>query len=154
VARRTPAASASSSWRDLADQPVGRAPFDESPGGLIEPAGRVDAATRRVLWWLVGPILALHLLALYLPGNPSVPEPLYLDKVVHAALFGIPVWLLGRLTGRVWLVGGIFAVHAVVSELVQLWFVPGRDGDVFDAMADLVGIGIAVWWLKRTERAS
>lgn len=115
------------------------------------PAERVDRSTRKVLWWLVGPVLATHLIALYLPGHPGVPEPLYVDKLVHAALFGVPVWLLGRLTKRVWLIAGIFAVHAAASEVIQARFVPYRDGDVFDALADLVGIGIAVWWLLRTR---
>jgi len=104
-----------------------------------------------VLWWLVVPVLALHLLALYLPGNPATPDPLYVDKVVHAALFGIPVWVLGRLTGRGWLIAAVFAVHAVFSELAQKWWIPNRSGDVYDGLADLVGIGIAVWWLHRTR---
>ncbi|MBA3021355.1 VanZ family protein [Propionicimonas sp.] len=117
----------------------------------MEPAPRIDAATRRVLWWLVVPVLALHLLALYLPGNPATPDPLYVDKVVHAALFGIPVWVLGRLTGRGWLIAAVFAVHAVFSELAQKWWIPNRSGDVYDGLADLVGIGIAVWWLHRTR---
>jgi len=126
--------------------------IDETPGGTVLPAERVDSATRKALWWLVAPVLAGHLLALYLPGTSGAPEPRYVDKVVHAALFGVPVWLLGRLIGRIWLLGAVFAVHAVVSELVQLWWVPGRDGDVFDAAADLLGISIAVWWLLRTRK--
>ena len=136
----------------MADQGSIDNPLDETPGGTVRPAERVDSATRKVLWWLVVPVLAGHLLALYLPGVPGVPEPRYVDKVVHVALFGIPVLLLGRLTGWIWLVAAIFAVHSVVSELVQLWWVPGRDGDVFDAAADLVGVAIAVWWLLRTRR--
>jgi VanZ family protein len=135
----------------LADQPTSGDPIDESPGGVVAPAARVDPHTRRLLWWLVAPVLSVHLLALYWPGTPGVPEPLYVDKVVHAALFAIPVWLLGRLTKRIWLVAAIFAAQAVASEVIQARFVPYRDGDVFDATADLVGIGVAVWWLLRTR---
>ncbi len=106
---------------------------------------------RRLLWGLSAAAVLAHLLALYLPGSP---EPSFdlpgADKVVHVLLFAVPVWLLGRLTGRVWLVAGVFAAHAVVSELVQHWFIPYRSGDPFDLVADLVGIGLAVWLLRRS----
>jgi VanZ family protein len=118
---------------------------------VVEPAERLDPPTRRVLWWLVAPVLIIQLVALYSPGNSGVPEPLYVDKVVHAALFGVPTWLLGRLTRRPWLIAGIFAVHAVFSEVAQYLWVPGRDGDIFDATADLVGITAALIWLLRSK---
>lgn len=105
----------------------------------------------RLLWGLSGTAVLVHLLALYLPGSP---EPTFdipgVDKVVHVLLFGVPVWLLGRLTGRVWLVAVVFVAHAVVSELVQHWFIPDRSGDPFDLLADLAGIGVAVWLLRRS----
>lgn len=126
-------------------------PVDFTPGGEVRPEVHLDPPTRRALWWLVAPVLLVHLVALYLPGNPSIPEPLFVDKLVHAALFGVPTWLLGRLTERPWVVASIFAVHAVFSEVAQLLWVPGRDGDVFDALADLVGITIALVWLLRTR---
>ncbi|PKQ32729.1 MAG: hypothetical protein CVT62_01350 [Actinobacteria bacterium HGW-Actinobacteria-2] len=126
-------------------------PLDLTPGGTVEPDVHLDPPTRRALWWLVPPVLLVHLLALYLPGNPSIPQPIYVDKLVHAALFGVPTWLLGRLTRRPWLIAAIFAAHAAVSEMVQLLWVPGRDGDVFDGAADLVGITIALVWLLVTR---
>jgi VanZ family protein len=109
------------------------------------------AGARKLLWWLVAPVLAVHLVALYSPGSAALPEPPYVDKLVHAALFGVPTWLLGRLTKRVWLVAAIFAVHAVISEVVQGLWIPRRDGDVLDAAADLVGIAIAVVVLLRSK---
>ena len=63
-------------------------------------------------------------------------------------LFAAPVYLLGRLTGRVGLVAALFAVHAVASELIQWRFIPYRDGDPWDLVADLVGIGLAVLVLR------
>lgn len=126
-------------------------PVDLTPGADVRPDVHLDPPTRKALWWLVAPVLLVHLVALYMPGNSSIPEPLYVDKLVHAALFGVPTWLLGRLTKRPWLIASIFAVHAVFSEVAQLLWVPGRDGDVFDALADLVGITIALVWLLRTR---
>jgi len=97
--------------------------------------------------------LAVQLVAVYLPGNPSqsleLPWLPGADKVVHFLIFAVPTYLFGRLTRRVGLVAGLFAVHAVVSELVQWRVIPYRDGDPFDALADLAGIGVAVLLLKR-----
>ncbi|MGC4152581.1 MAG: VanZ family protein [Propionicimonas sp.] len=107
---------------------------------------------RTLLWGLSAVAVFAHLLALYLPGSPDSQFDLPgADKVVHVLLFAVPVWLLGRLTGRVWLVAGFFAAHALVSELVQHWFVPHRSGDPLDLLADLVGIALAVWVLSRQD---
>ena len=36
----------------------------------------------------------------------------------------------------------IFAIHAPVSEPVQHFLLPGRSGDVWDAVVDLVGVAL------------
>ena len=102
---------------------------------------------------LAGLAVAVQLVAVYLPGSPDggleLPWLPGADKLVHALIFAIPVYLLARLTRRVGLVAGVFALHAVVSELVQWRFIPYRDGDVWDVVADLVGIGLAVLAVRR-----
>ena len=104
------------------------------------------------LWLLAGVFLAVQLVAVYLPGSPeSGLEVPGVDKVVHVLIFAIPVYLFGRATKRVRLVVGLFAVHAVLSELIQWRFIPFRDGDVWDAVADLAGIAIAVAVLRRNH---
>lgn len=106
---------------------------------------------RHLLPVLSGLALTVHLLALYLPGSPAPGFDLPgADKVVHILLFAVPVWLLGRLTGRVWLVAGLFTAHAVASELIQHWLIPLRSGDPLDLLADIIGIGLAVWLLRRS----
>ncbi|MFZ0528993.1 MAG: hypothetical protein WAL91_00480 [Propionicimonas sp.] len=127
-----------------------------TPGGSVSEVPRPTPGERRFLWWLTGAVLVAHLVALYLPGTPDggleLPAFPGADKVVHALLFAVPVYLLGRLTGRVWLWAAIFAAHAVASEVVQWRFVAYRDGDPRDALADLVGIGLAVFLLRRRSR--
>jgi uncharacterized membrane protein YhdT len=146
----------------LADeqQPRSDAEDGQPVRGGTSPAPRGGSAStrrHRALWCLAGLALAAHLVALYLPGDPQgtieLPWLPGADKVVHLLLFAVPVYLLGRLTRRVGLVAGLFAVHAVVSELVQWLFIPHRDGDPFDALADLVGIGLAVLFLTRHVRS-
>lgn len=109
-------------------------------------------------WWWVAAIVAVlvQLVAVYWPGSPGGEQLLTItgsDKVIHALIFGIPTYLLAALTGRQWLFGAIFAVHAPISELVQWRFLPYRDGDVWDMTADLVGIAIALLVLSRVNRA-
>jgi hypothetical protein len=41
-------------------------------------------------------------------------------------------------------VAGLFAAHAVVSELIQHTFYTHRSGDPFDVLADLVGIALGL----------
>jgi VanZ family protein len=129
-----PPASASWSWSALPEQDG-------------------DRARNRWLTLFAGLALLVHLVALYAPGSPDgaleLPWLPGADKVVHLLIFAVPVYLFGRLTRRVGLVAGAFAVHAVVSELVQWRFVPYRDGDPLDALVDLIGIGLAVLLLKR-----
>jgi len=134
---------------------------DEHPTGWSAPAAEDPAQRRhrRVLWVAAGVFLAVQLVAVYLPGSPDggleLPWLPGADKIVHFLIFAIPVYLFGRLSGRVGLVAGLFAVHAVVSELVQWRFIPYRDGDVWDAVADLLGIGmaaLAVLYTKPTPR--
>lgn len=103
------------------------------------------AEHRRLLRGLSVAAVLVHLVALYLPGSPEPGFELPgADKVAHVLLFALPVWLLGRLTGRVWLIAGVFSAHAVVSELIQHWFLPHRSGDPLDLLADLAGIALAV----------
>lgn len=101
-------------------------------------------------YWLVALAfaLAVQVVVLYAPSvGGALPFP-NADKLVHATVFAVPVVaaLLARL--RVSLVVGLAAVHAPVSELVQYTFLPHRDGDVWDAVADLVGVGLG-WALAR-----
>ena len=111
-----------------------------------------------------GVALALQLWGLYRssepPGGSWFPGA---DKVLHGVSFALPVILIplayalrrravgGRPRIRVLVaVGWLFVVHAVVSELIQHAFYPGRAGDPLDVLADWSGIvvgGLAVWMI-------
>ena len=102
--------------------------------------------------------VAAQLWGLYrVTGPPSAPWFPYADKVQHLLGFALPVLLVllaadlrateqGRRIGRaaVVAVAGLFAVHAVVSELVQGAYYASRAGDPFDVLADVVGIAVGL----------
>jgi hypothetical protein len=107
-----------------------------------------------------GAIIAvlLQLWGLYrVVGPPRVPWFPYADKVAHLIAFALPVMLillaaalrhpLGadlpslRISA---LVVGVFAAHAVASELIQHVWYQYRTGDPLDVIADWIGIAAGV----------
>ena len=89
---------------------------------------------------------ALQLYGVYSPGEPGPGIPIPgIDKVAHFFLFaavaftgvkvGVPVrWLLGALV-----------LNAIGSEFIQHYSLPHRDGDPYDALADLLGVAAGAW---------
>jgi VanZ family protein len=120
---------------------MSRAPSDHRPAGYD---GIRPPRARRVWLVLFGLSMLLQLLVLYVPSAPGGPEVNGLDKVIHASVFGAVV-LTALLAGlpRRWVLGAL-ALHAPLSEVVQATLLPSRDGDVWDAVADLTGVGLAL----------
>ena len=106
------------------------------------------SASRRspVLGALALASVALQLAALYWPRVSIEGPTTWTDKLVHPALFALPLVLVSLWWGRWRPVLLVLLVHAPVSELVQHYALPHRDGDVWDAVADvaglLVGLGV------------
>lgn len=93
-----------------------------------------------------GLVLAVlvQLAVLYAPaGTTAAPFP-HADKVVHVAVFLVPVALAVLATRRPLVVAAVFILHAAVSEVVQATLLPQRSGDPRDAVADVVGVGLGV----------
>jgi VanZ family protein len=107
----------------------------------------------KLLWRLAfGVALAVQLIAVYAPVGPGGPEITGLDKVVHILIFFAPALAALMMGIRARWALGILALHAPVSELIQHFALPQRDGDVFDVMADLMGVvlgGLAYMVWKR-----
>jgi hypothetical protein len=102
-------------------------------------------ATRRVRGRAVAfaPVAVVaQLLVLYWPVVTVEGPVSWTDKVVHLLVFAVPTYAVGRALGSVRAAVLIFAIHAPVSELVQHFLLPGRTGDVWDAVLDLVGVAL------------
>ena len=82
--------------------------------------------------------------------SPGIP---YLDKAVHAAAYLVLAWLLARAlrarNGRALAVAALVAALYGVSDEVHQRWTPGRDADVWDAVADAVGSVAGVWLRSR-----
>lgn len=103
------------------------------PDVLDRPAGRRALLALAVLAQLV---------ALYWPRPVDVGSGISLDKLVHATIFGAVLWTGVRAGLPAWPLAAVLAVHAGVSEVVQATLLD-RDGNPWDAVADLVGLALA-----------
>jgi VanZ family protein len=115
---------------------------------------------------LAGLAVVAQLYGLYrVTGPPSPPWFPHADKLEHALGFALPVALCLLAVGlrahsrgaglsrrALVVVIGVFAAHAVVSELVQHLLYRTRTGDPLDVLADAVGVtagALAGSWLLR-----
>lgn len=93
-----------------------------------------------VVWlWLI-----VVLVLCVIPINAEIPDFRLADKLVHALFYATPAILLG-LAGKLntrWLV--ILIGWGVGIECVQ-HFLPWRSGDVYDALAN--SLGVVFGWL-------
>jgi hypothetical protein len=106
--------------------------------------------------------VSLQVSGLYRVTGPPQPSWFPLpDKLGHAVGFALPVMLillaaaLRRPAGRQRpspatqaVAVGVFAAHAVVSELIQHVWYRHRTGDPLDVVADWVGIAAGVMLLR------
>jgi hypothetical protein len=115
-----------------------------------------------VIWF------GLIMFLLCLPGNDVPEEPWFsrysLDKVVHAGLFGILTFLicfgvvklpLSEIRKRHYYVRLALCVSiwGLVTEFIQLFYIPHRDFELLDWAADSVGAFIALYWcIKYLDR--
>ena len=120
------------------------------------PRTAVGAVERKPnsLWRLAfGVALVVQLIAVYAPDGPGGPEINGFDKVIHVFIFAAPALAALMVGIRARWALGILVVHAPVSELIQHFVLPHRDGDVFDVLADLSGVVLGVLaYVVRTRR--
>lgn len=107
----------------------------------------------------------LSFFVLFLPGS-NLPEMdfwfsrFYPDKWIHVFLFGMLVFLVNRPFGlsdfplsrknnTFVLTGVAVSAWGLVTEIIQKYFVPGRDFELADWGADILGSLIAVLLSKR-----
>ena len=92
----------------------------------------------------------------YLSSQPSIDTPSLFpgqDKLFHMVAFGVLGFFLmggmkttnsGYRTRQVWFVVALVVLYGLLDEFHQ-YFVPGRDADIFDVLADAAGGLLGAW---------
>ncbi len=117
--------------------------------------------------WIPALAWALIILVLTLMPAPAVPTSgflgkYHLDKVVHAILFGVLLFLVVRARGGVkgdrgsrwmqlrWQVLLVICFGAL-TEVLQELLPFGRYGDLWDLLADSLGVSLAAVYMIRAS---
>jgi VanZ family protein len=109
----------------------------------------MDAALLRATAFVFALALVVQLLVLPEPAFVPSITALITDKVLHALVFGLLAVLLYVLAGPRTTLAVFAAVVGigVLDELHQA-FVPGREADLADLLADAAGAAIALHLVK------
>lgn len=94
-----------------------------------------------------------------LPGN-SILELIQADKIVHAGIFGLMTILFIRpvaesqLSAKIKLeyftgIAVSVGLWGLATEFIQKYLVAGRNFDLWDFVADVVGCAFAWWFSKK-----
>ncbi|MBR9922967.1 MAG: VanZ family protein [Bacteroidetes bacterium] len=91
------------------------------------------------------PVLVVLLFFTLKPGGGE-PIRFHLDKVIHFCMYlvlGLNLMFASREKSGIWLLWG--AVLAILTEIAQS-YIPGRGADLFDSLANTLGL-VAAWLL-------
>jgi len=92
---------------------------------------------------LLAVTVAVQLAVLYWPRAAGNGLP-YVDKLVHAAVFGAVAWAGCRAGVPHRVLVPLLVAQAVVSEVVQARLLSGRSGEPADVAADLAGTALGL----------
>lgn len=106
-------------------------------------------------WVAIGWLLIMSIL-FFLPGSAFPSEnwlsKIYFDKLVHVGLFAILIFLWrsafdSQSPGYNTILILSAILYGLTVEYIQRYFVPNRDFDLYDVIADTLGsiIGLFVW---------
>ena len=96
-------------------------------------------------------------ISLFMPAEDlSAPRSLTFpgaDKVVHFVLFAVFTFLAIKTAEKskrsipTWIIAALIIFYAVGTEIIQSW-ISGRNGDVWDLMADIFGVTAVLVFFK------
>ncbi len=96
-----------------------------------------------------GLAVVLSAIILFKPGSDGpLPFP-QADKVIHAATFALLAFTSWWRFRRPAVIALCLLGYAVGSEVIQHFFIPGRDFELLDIGADLVGTSVILVMVRK-----
>ncbi|MBI9033265.1 MAG: VanZ family protein [Bacteroidales bacterium] len=114
--------------------------------------------------WIIMVFIIMGIPGNYFPQIITLVDILSPDKIVHFFLFGVFVFLLLRsfmkqytLVNRSYIVSGalFFGIFVgALTELLQHYVFVGRNGNIYDFLADAIGclIGMSAYMISRRKK--
>jgi len=120
------------------------------------------------LIWTLVILVVVGMPGRYIPKPVGFLTLLSPDKIIHLALFAPWSFLLLKYFSSVgyqniftknkklWVV--IYGIiYAILTELLQFYVFIGRNGNLYDALADIIGVGLGVFifnrWINRKKQS-
>jgi len=109
--------------------------------------------------WALLILLIIAVPGAYIPKPHGIWEIISPDKIIHLAMFTplsyLSSWGVYKESGH-WNLSIIFAVvfgisYAIGTELLQYFVISGRNGNIYDAIADIVGVFIGIIVFKSLQ---
>ncbi len=116
--------------------------------------------SKTIIWTFIVVVVCI------IPGNEIPSPPIlnlpHLDKLVHGGLYFVLTFLaihsfskqewINKLKQSPFLFAFIYAVSlGIIIEFIQANFIPNRNGDIFDALANTTGSLLAVFVVKKLK---
>jgi len=83
--------------------------------------------------------IGLSLIILFTPGSDNRLPVVGLDKLIHFAIFSFLAITANWRFGRFVPIAVALMLYAVFSEVIQHFWIPGREFDLIDIAADCAG---------------
>lgn len=111
------------------------------------------------LLWAGMILLIIGIPGSYIPKPHKFLEIISPDKIIHLIMFGPLSFLTARgiwrqhqnLKSAVLSSLSLGIIYAITTELLQFFVIPGRNGNIYDALADCIGVLIGVYVFYKTR---
>ena len=112
------------------------------------------------LLWALIVLIIIAIPGSYIPKTSGFWELFSPDKIVHLGMFAPLSYLITRAVFRAHnrlklafsIASLIGIVYAIFTELLQYYVVSGRNGNIYDAIADIIGVvlGLLLYgWVRK-----
>jgi len=115
-----------------------------------------------VLLWALVILVIIAIPGNYIPKPSGLWESISPDKILHFGLFAPLSYLLAwgiyknnKPSKQVIIIPLIFGIiYAILTEMLQYYIIQGRNGNLFDAIADIIGVSLGLILFSKIKNSN